>query len=267
MRLLLGDIMKNLLLQNVSTREIRVVIQAVALSEKDEYHVLRSDIDDIHKHKEYLNTATPIGSVEFVRKTMEVAGIEEPEVNPYPIIEEKFLKRKVEKIDLIGHAFFPYFYGFVKPTKLKQFTGFVYDPKEDSDEYLSEQKELFFEAYRNSDKTTGYEVWTSEVVNFIGEWRYYIQNENIVGYARYDDDDENPEELQEPNLSLIKEYISKIQIKHPYVLDFGILDTGETVLVEYNDFWAIGLYENVLHPKKYLEMLVERFEIIRGNCL
>lgn len=233
------------------------------MSDKNEYSIIRCDIDSLNRYSEELKTAVPIGSVEFVRKAMEIAGIKEPEINPYPIIDEKYLHRTVRKNDLIGHCFFPFYCGFVKPTKLKQFTGFVYSPKEDSDEYLNEQKALLYEAYMNADKSKSYEVWTSEIVEFLGEWRYYIRNEKIIGYARYDDDDENPEEIQEPDRSLIKEYISKLNIKHPYVLDFGILSTGETALVEYNDFFAIGLYQNALSPKDYLEMLIERFEDIR----
>ena len=252
--------MITVILQNVSTKETRTVVQAVALSDKNKYNVIRSDIDNLSNYSEELKTAVPIGSVEFVRKAMEIAGIQEPEVNPYPNDEGKYLQRKVQKIDLIGHAFFPVYRGFVKPTKLKQFSGFVYSTKEESDEYLCEQKELLYEAYRNFDKSNGYEVWISDVVLFMGEWRYYIQNEKIIGYARYD---EHLEELQEPDRSLIKEYISKLEIKHPYVLDFGILSTGETALVEYNDFWAIGLYENAITPNQYLECLVERFNTIR----
>ena len=252
--------MNNLILQNVSTTEIRTVVQAVALSDKNEYNIIRSDIYQLNNYSEELKTAVPIGSVEFVRKAMEIAGIQEPEINPYPNIEEKYLQRKVEKIDLIGDCFFPFYYGFVKPTKLKLFTGFVYDPKNDSDEYLNEQKELLYEAYMDSNDAD--KVWVSDVVDFIGEWRYYIKNEKIIGYARYDEDGENPEELQEPDKSLIKEYISKLEIKHPYVLDFGILSTGETALVEFNDFWAIGLYENAITPKQYLECLIERWKSI-----
>lgn len=251
--------MNNLILQNVSTKEIRTVVQAVALSDKNEYNIIRSDIDQLNNYSEELKTGVPIGSVEFVRKAMEIAGIREPEINPYPNDEGKYLQRKVKKVDLIGHCFFPFYYGFVKPTKLKQFTGFVYDPKEDSDEYVNEQKKLLYAAYMDSDS---YKIWISDVVNFIGEWRYYIQDEKIIGYARYDDDDENPEKLQEPDKSLIKEYISKLQIKHPYVLDFGVLSTGETALVEFNDFWALGLYENAITPKQYLECLIERWKSI-----
>lgn len=251
--------MRTLILQNVSTKEIRTVVQAVAIADKGEYKIIRVDISDLESYSQELKTATPIGSVEFVRKAMEIAGIKEPEINPYPITDEKYLHRKVRKIE---HCFFPFFDGFVKPTKLKQFTGFVYDTKDDFDEYLNEQKELLFEVYRNTDKSKSYEVWTSDIVDFLAEWRYYIRNEKIVGYARYDD---NEEEIQEPDISLIKEYISKLEIKHPYVLDFGILSTGATALVEYNDFWSIGLYENALSPKDYLEMLIERFDDIRRN--
>ena len=251
--------MKTLILQNVSTKEIRTVVQAVAIADKDEYKIIRTDISDLESYSEELKTATPIGSVEFVRKAMEVAGIKEPKINPYPITDEKYLHRKVKK-RAVEKSFYRCFIGFVKPTILKEFSGFVYDSsnKNVTDDYINEQRLQLFKSDLESMKK--YYVWTSDIVDFLAEWRYYIRNKKIVGYARYDD---NEEEIQEPDISLIKEYISKLKIRHPYVLDFGILSTGETALVEYNDFWSLGLYENALSPKDYLEMLIERFNYIR----
>nr|QMP83095.1 MAG: hypothetical protein [Caudoviricetes sp.] len=248
--------MNNLILQNVSTKEIRTVVQAVALSDKNEYNVIRSDMDHLSNYSEELKTAVPIGSVEFVRKAMEIAGIQEPCVDPYPLFieeEKTVFKRKIQIQKVFPNDLSDFEGMFVKPFKVKQFTGFVYT-SENCEEFIEEQKNTF-------SKIRTY-VWVSDVVDFIGEWRYYIQNEKIIGYARYDDDDENPEELQEPDRSLIKEYIAKLEIKHPYVLDFGILSTGETALVEFNDFWAIGLYENAITPKQYLECLIERWKSI-----
>lgn len=69
--------MKTLILQNVSTKEIRTVVQAVALADKNEYYIIRSDIDDLEKYSEELRSAIPVGSVEFVRKAMEIAKNED----------------------------------------------------------------------------------------------------------------------------------------------------------------------------------------------
>lgn len=248
--------MKTLILQNVSTKEIRTVVQAVALADKNEYYIIRSDIDDLEKYSEELRSAIPVGSVEFVRKAMEIAGFKEPMIDPYPLFvdeEHTVFRRKLQLKKHINNNLSEFEGKFVKPFRLKEFNGFVYDSS-DTSEYTIEQKNQFL-------KTENY-IWVCDPVDFLAEWRYYIRNGHIVGYARYD---ENEEEIQEPDGSLIQEYISKLSIEHPYVLDFGVLPTGETALVEYNDFWAIGLYEDALSPKVYLEMLIERIESIRRN--
>lgn len=239
--------MIDLIVQNTSTYEVRSVIHAVSLS--DEYKIIRCDISDVSKH-----TGIPIGSVEFVREYMITHNIQEPIINPYPVTDWKFLKRNIHKrIGLNGYTLYDKF--FVKPCKLKLFNGFVYDPDK-INEFATEQLKIL-SSYPEEP------LWISNVVEFISEWRFYIQDNQILGYARYDERDE---ETSLPDINLINEYIQRLDLKHPYVLDFGILSTGETALVEYNDAWAIGLYYESLSPKQYLSFLVKRWETIeKGN--
>ncbi|HLO94579.1 MAG TPA: ATP-grasp domain-containing protein [Burkholderiaceae bacterium] len=44
-----------------------------------------------------------------------------------------------------------------------------------------------------------------------------------------------------------------------YALDFGVLSTGQTVLVEANDAWALGLYGGGPAPGHYVELLTARW--------
>ena len=67
--------MEYLLLQEVSTKETRTVKHAVALSDKDEYTVYRSDMQMISEF--YDKSYIPIGSVEFVREFMRINRSEE----------------------------------------------------------------------------------------------------------------------------------------------------------------------------------------------
>lgn len=248
--------MKTLLLQNVSTVETRTVKQAVALSNKDEYNVVRVDIDSLLTYWEVDPSYIPVGSVEFVRAFMEVSGIKEPEINPYPITERKFLHRKVYSGKCPEEGIW-----FIKPKKLKLFNGFVYDaskPYLDFTAYEREQIDVMLENVHQ-------EYWISEAVDFLSEWRYYIDRGQILGYARYDEEGED--DAPEPEIDSVKEYVDLLELiyykglmNHPYVLDFGVLSTGETALVEYNAPWAIGLYGGALTPKQYLKFLIDGWE-------
>jgi hypothetical protein len=42
----------------------------------------------------------------------------------------------------------------------------------------------------------------------------------------------------------------------------GVLSTGETAIVEVNDFWAIGLYDRALNPRVYLDLLQRRWNAL-----
>ncbi len=263
--------MRTIILQNVSTKETRTVKQAILLSDKDEYKLIRSDIVELSKHKDdLLNRAVPIGSVEFVREAMNVAGIKEPEIHPYPIREYKFLQREISSTTLkeLLTSLFEFtgnFKKFIKPKKIKLFTGFVFgvdsSQRYDSD-FLHEQLCLLL---RNPDE----ELFVSDVVDFLSEWRYYINDGQILGYARYDE--EGDDGAPEPDINIVKEYVylyefflnviyTKRHTNPPYVLDFGVLSTGETALVEYNAPWAIGLYGDALTPKQYLKFLIDGWD-------
>lgn len=102
-------------------------------------------------------------------------------------------------------------------------------------------------------------VWISEPVQWLSEWRYYVANNAVVGRARYDS---NEDEAPEPDEYTVKKCIRDMATSHPYVLDFGVLSTGETALVEANDAWAIGLYAEALSPRDYLYFLRSRWRIL-----
>lgn len=55
-------------------------------------------------------------------------------------------------------------------------------------------------------------------------------------------------------------------LSQPFALDVGVLATGQTALVEVNDAWAIGLYENALSPSEYYRFLISRWDSIRSRA-
>jgi len=253
--------MRTIILQNVSSKEIREVSKAIALFDKDDYELIRLDISELKQHrKELIYGAVPVGSVEFCREAMKVVGIREPYINSYPNISWIPYYRIISKLpvsvvlDLVTDK------KFIKPTKVKRFNGFVYDrkiPVMELDDYTKEQVKVLLTLPDNE------EIWLSDVVDFLSEFRYYIDNGEIVGFARYDDSEEEGDHLI-PDLTVVKNFASKLSKSHPYVLDFGVLSSGETALVEYNAFYAIGLYPDAITAKKYLELLVKYWDHIRS---
>ena len=87
-----------------------------------------------------------------------------------------------------------------------------------------------------------YPVWFSSPVCFLSEVRYYILGDEIVGDGRYDED--GAEEAPLPDLSVVQRAVDRMrpQCLAAYALDFGVLDTGETALVEVSDAWSTGYY-------------------------
>lgn len=232
-----------ILLQNSQSYESRAVVQAVAII--DGYELIRIDISDLEYYFEELETqiAVPIGSVEFIREAFRVSGINEPNIDPYPIELNSYLHRNVKTQPLWPFYFYKSKDVFIHPMIVKQFDGFVFKSRELND---------YIEPTSVAVDTM---IYVSDVVNFESEYRYYVQHKELVGFSRYDEHDND----LIPDLAVVTEAISKLSIVHPYVLDFGVLSTGETALVEYNDFWAIGLYSGSISNKKYLEMLVDRW--------
>lgn len=106
-------------------------------------------------------------------------------------------------------------------------------------------------------------VWVSEPVQWQSEWRYYVSGGQVIGKARYDED--GADNAAVPDLMVVQACMADIAIKHPYAIDFGVMSTGETALVEVNDAWAIGLYSRALEPRAYLEFLRSRWDSISSE--
>lgn len=238
--------MTPIILQANNSVESRVISHAVSLS--NDYEIIRVDAKDLLKHINELKIGLPIGSVEFIQQVMTILGIEQPNIFPYPIKDHKFLSRQVDSH--INDRQYLSKSMFIKPQRLKAFNGFIIEPK-----LTCPVDYLLYDGL----------VWISEVVNFLSEYRYYIQNSKVLGYARYDDNEEEGSHLI-PDISMVEEYAGLVNLNHPYVLDFGVLDNGKTALVEYNDFWAIGYYHgpDSITSKQYLELLFERWKSIVG---
>jgi hypothetical protein len=100
----------------------------------------------------------------------------------------------------------------------------------------------------------------------VSEWRCYVYENKIEYVANYSGDI-----FQTPDWENVKSIVSNNSKTFPVaytidvaVLSDGPLDDSETVVVEFNDFWAIGNYgiDNIT----YLRMLRARYrEIVTKN--
>jgi len=180
----------------------------------------------------------PVGTVEYTTKYAELNDIKLPENITYPSTLDYYLKRLIYQ-DTFKNVQSNL---FVKPLTTKTFTG---DIKSKLTEYV------------NPDET----VWVSETINLINEYRYYIIDHTIAGYSRYDSTD-NEDIIPDPNViqSMITDYTDQ---PIGYCIDVGIIDKNETVLVEVNDGWSLGLYPwGNMTREKYVELITRRWKEI-----
>ena len=250
-----------LILQTAGSQEIRRLL-AHAITH-DIRTVRASAATLINQEDNLEECAIPVGSVEFVREAMRVTGISEPTPINYPSSLRSFLHREMQ---CLPKDRLPNGNWFLKPAgKTKLFDGFVnvFDDETDVGErsFRKEQRE----AFDRLPSTTP--VFVSEIVNFVSEWRYYILKDKIVGAARYDDGDDDAPIPSEKTVKAMLSAYKKDDKTRPvaFGLDVGVLKSGETALVEVNDAWSLGLYQDMTDTAAYLEMLSRRWNQMMGN--
>lgn len=244
------------LLQTPSTYETRAMRLAGAVM--DGYEVISTSFEHLDAHASMLASgeAMPVGSVEFVREAMRVGGIEEPAFVTYPNSLKPWLRRLVNQRkagEILGRW-------FVKPVQTKLFSGLVFDTLEDP-ALLSPESQDRHEGFLTVPADTP--VWCSEPVNFVSEWRYYVNAEGtVLGGGRYDEDGED--DAPQPDRTEVEKaaLAGSGELGHGFALDMGVLFTGETALVEANDAIATGLYGSVLTPREYAYWLMDRWQKI-----
>lgn len=187
-----------------------------------------------------------IGGISTLRNIIKQLGCKQPEMHfPHNHLPE-YLGRKVGEITIGELKNNPVTYPlFIKPLEFdKEFTGYVL--KSYADLMLLKMKSL----------PDNFKLFTSEVVNFISEYRIFIHDRKIVGAKNY-----AGKFNVLPEFELVEYAINDYKNqKIAYSLDFGITDQGETLLIEINDAFGIAPYG--LEPTAYLKMLTARWQEI-----
>lgn len=186
--------------------------------------------------------AIPVGTIEFCRAWMARCGIPEPEPIDYPESLRPFLGRNVTRSG--SYALAPYG-AWVKPVRTKAWDAHVKAP-----------------GLPHPDG----EVWVSEPLQIVAEWRVYVQDGRVLGNGRYDDgEDDTLEFCRATVANMVAAYESSDEAPRAYALDAALTHDMSTVLIEVTDAWAIGYYKGSCSPTRYAELLVSRWREIAVN--
>jgi hypothetical protein len=182
-----------------------------------------------------------VGSVEFMREVFLRIGILDVRLpknsnRDFEVItlgEAKSRSKSGEKL-------------FIKPIEIKLFTGFVLDDFS----YTS------ISDISDDELVMVYKPFNTKIKS---EWRCYIHNKKVTFISNYSGDI-----FTYPDKNYLDKVISEnVDFPIAYTIDIGILDSGENVVVEFNDMCAIGNYG--IPNDMYLKALKDRyFEIVKS---
>jgi hypothetical protein len=164
-----------------------------------------------------------VGGVGMVRKRLNSLGIDKQDEIEYPSELREFLNRNVwlstlnkiikeDKKDI-----------FIKPTNTKLFQGKV----------ITEFKDYIGLNYENE-----IEIWCSDVVNVVTEWRCFVRYGKLIDVRYYKGDWDS-----QLDLSIVNDAIKKYKSQpRSFCLDFGVDSNGKHYLIEVNDGHSLGSY-------------------------
>jgi len=212
--------------------------------------VLRASASQVERAKvKVAPGVVAVGSVPFVKHALRQLGKELPPHTPYPASLAHLLYRQVQKLTSLNEARALLVSGkrlFIKPADgWKRFTGFVAEFEGD---------------YRFNGASGSKPVWISDPVRFVSEWRAYVAGGVVLDVRLAD---HGGERSAAPDLDVIRGAVATLAadagMPAGFVIDFGVLDTGETALIEMNDGFSFGAYDG-LRAEAYWNVTVSRWQ-------
>jgi hypothetical protein len=188
------------------------------------------------------------GDMDAMHGAMRQLKIEIPPPNDYPKSLLPFMHRRVwtstlgdverRVIEGNGEAI------FVKPAdRRKSFMGRAFISIDDFREIGSVSRRQ--------------EVWCSEVVEWVSEYRVYVIGEKVVSVDLYAGDGTFALDSATVEAALAA-FRASGEAPSAYGIDFGVLAMGQTALVEANDGYALGAYK--ISASAYTELLMTRWK-------
>ena len=187
------------------------------------------------------------GNIDCVHGAMRQLKIPIPDARYYPASLRKYLHRKVWQ-EALGNVRARIHDGgapvFAKPaSRAKIFTGRVFSNHGD---------------FYHTGGTSRHEpVWCSDVVAWRSEYRVYVIGTDLVSIDHYDGDESVTLDLDVVTTA-VKDYAQSGEAPIAYGIDFGILESGETALVEANDGYSLGAYK--IGSAAYAELIFARWQ-------
>lgn len=211
--------------------------ESVHMFEPDEVETLPLQLGDI-----------VVGGVGFAQTGMRRLGLEIPVVESVPPEVAPFAGRRIWNSTL-GELRSQISGGgtiFAKPVaqNLKTFDGTLF----------SRFRDLIPTAHLPDDTP----IECADPIALISEFRCFVLHGDVIGLRHYKGDP-----LVFPDPAIIQEAIGAYDtIPAGCAIDFGVLDTGQTVIVEVNDGYAVGAYG--LAPVRYAQIILARWNEIRA---
>ncbi|MBG9942779.1 ATP-grasp domain-containing protein [Brevibacillus formosus] len=203
---------------------------------------------DVNEMKENNPEDIVVGGIGNVRRRLEKLGIERSQREiDYPDSLSSYFGRKIWTTTL--QQLFENkqdWNVFVKPKDItKKFPGKV----------VKEYKDFIGLIEQHEDTN----IWCSEIVDFVTEWRCFIRYGEILDVRQYKGAWDSKLDLRVIK-SAVKDFIDA---PAAYGLDFGIDRDGNMKLVEVNDGHSIGTYG--IAPINYAKLLSARWSELTGT--
>lgn len=180
------------------------------------------DIQDLHDLGREVGIVGYIGDV---WRAFRKLGLPKPEPLDYPEDLQYLMGRWTERAVLgdVRNRTNPGI--FVKPVGHKIFTGFVMTGS-------------FDDSIRLAPYPPDTEVWLSQAVTFVSEYRCYVLRRGILGVHYYKGD-----WSKAPDRKTVEEAVAAWEGQPvAWTLDVGVTSEGQTLLVEVNDGYSFGNY-------------------------
>ncbi len=208
----------------------------------------RYTLKKIHRRRLPLSRASlVVGDMDCLYGAMRQLEIPVPDADSYPAPLHQLLRRKVWTSTL-GDEERRFRSGSPRPTFIKPrgrqkcFTGYVFESEYD-----------FQRVYGVSKREP---VYCSEVVDWGAEYRAYVVDGEVRAIDHYAGD---------PKVGIDRQIVEDaIRVLSEsgrgfagYGIDFGVLASGETAVVEMNDGFSLGAYE--VGARDYMDLLMARW--------
>lgn len=181
-----------------------------------------------------------VGFVGDVLTALKKMGRPKPEPMDYPDELRPWFYRNIWR-STIGEVRRSYTPVFIKPVEEKIFTGFVW-------------RGPGAEAVKIAICEDETEIWISEPVKFVSEYRCFVLDDDVIGVKHYKGDWSRALD----RLTVEKAVEAYQSSPRAYALDFGVTEYGATALVEVNDAYALGNYG--LMSVLYARLIEARWE-------